>query len=141
MGLTPRGQTPPRDPSQDTATRAEVLNQAQRMLVALNAGGALALLTLVQAVWNKWPSVSLESVLDGVIWLLVGAILVPIAGVVRYVNALLRISFRPFRNPVWYLIMLLYVFSGGCFVYGVYNAVDGGYRALPAKQAGVAENG
>ena len=67
-----RRQPPQRSPSQDTATRAEVLNQAQRILVTLNAGGAVALLTFVKAVWIDWPAESLALVLDGVIWLLVG---------------------------------------------------------------------
>ena len=135
MDSPPQDTAPARDPSQDTATRSEVLNQAQRMLVALNAGGVLALLTLVQAVWENWPAESLDLVLDGVFWLLLGAILVPLVGVVRYVNGLLRISFKPFRNPVWYAIMLLYIASGFCFVYGSYHAVDGGYRALEVQQA------
>ena len=128
--------TTPRDPSQDTAIRSDILNQAQRMLVTLNAGGALALLALVQSVWNDWPPESLNSVLNGVIWLLAGAIAVPVVGVIRYINNLRPSSFRPFRNPVWYLIMILYLASGGCFVSGIYHAVDGGYVALEAKKDG-----
>ncbi len=132
--------TTPRDPSQDTAIRSDILNQAQRMLVTLNAGGALALLALVQSVWNDWPSESLNSVLNGVLWLLGGAIAVPVVGVIRYINNLRPSSFQPFRNPVWYGIMALYVASGVCFVVGVYNAVDGGFVALEAKTDSITQN-
>lgn len=122
-----------RDPSQDTATRSEILNQALKMLLALNAGGALALLTWVQAVWGQWPDKSLEGVLNGVVWLLVGALLVPAIAVVRYINGLLPISFQPFRNPVWYLINLMFVAAGICFFMGVLDAVQAGYWAIEQK--------
>jgi hypothetical protein len=108
-----------RDPSTDTATRSAIENEASKVLALINGGGAAAFAALLQAVWDKWEPVSRAMVIDGIGFMLLGLAVVPLTLVLRYINGLLAMSYRPFRNPLWYVILLPYLapwssFWSGC---------------------------
>ena len=96
-------------PSTDTATRSAIENEAAKILALINGGGAAALASLLQAVWDKWGPVARSMVIDGIGYMLIGLAVVPLTLVLRYINGLLGMSFRPFRNPLWYVILLSYL--------------------------------
>lgn len=118
-----------RDLSADTATRSAVQNEASKILALINGGGAAALATLLQAVWDKWEPEPRGMVITGTRFLLIGLAVVPVTLVLRYINGLLPWSFRPFRNPLWYLIILSYAISLALFVMGMWWAIDGASSA------------
>jgi hypothetical protein len=104
-----------RDPSTDTATRSEIENEASKILALINGGGAAALAALLQAVCDKWEPVSRGKVIDGIGFMLV----------LRYINGLLTMSYRPFRNPLWYVILLSYLAPVVLFLTGMWYAIEG----------------
>jgi hypothetical protein len=77
---------PRRDPSTETATRSVIQNEASKILALINGGGAAALATLLQAVWDKWDPVSRGMVITGIRFLLFGLAAVPVTLVLRYIN-------------------------------------------------------
>jgi hypothetical protein len=120
---------PRRDPSADTATRSAIQNEASKILALINGGGAAALAALLQAVWDKWEPVSRGMVITGIRFLLIGLAVVPVTLVLRYINGLRPVSYRAFRNPFWYLIILSYAVSLALFVIGMWWATDGAQLA------------
>ena len=118
-----------RDLSTDTATRSAIENEASKILALINGGGAAALAALLQAVWDKWEPVSRGMVIDGIRFMLIGLAVVPLTLVLRYINGLLAISYRPFRNPLWYFILLSYLAPVVLFLVGMWWATDGAQMA------------
>lgn len=114
-----------RDPSADTATRSVIQNEASKILALINGGGAAALATLLQAIWGEWGPEPRGMVITGIWFLLIGLAAVPVTLVLRYINGLLPQSFRPFLNPLWYLIILSYAVSMAFFIWGMWWAMNG----------------
>jgi hypothetical protein len=114
-----------RDPSADTAERSAIQNEASKVLALINGGGAAALATLLQAVWGKWGPVPRGMLITGIMFLLCGLAVVPVTFVLRYINRLTKRSYKPFRNPLWYVINLTHAVSLALFLWGMWWAVDG----------------
>ena len=97
------------------------------MLALINGGGAAALATLLQAVWDEWEPASRGMVITGIGFLLGGLAVVPVTFVLRYVNRLnvTRRSYRPLRNWLWWVIMASYAATVILFIIGMWWAMDG----------------
>jgi hypothetical protein len=117
--------TPRRDPSAETAIRSTIQNEASKILALINGGGAVSLAALLQAVWDIWEPASRGLVISGIRCLLVGLAVVPVTLVLRYINGLLQRSHKPWRNPLWYVILLTYAITVALFVIGMYLATEG----------------
>lgn len=103
----------------DMATRSTIQNEASKILAIINGGGAVALATFMQAVWDKWDVAPRGLLITALSYLTFGLAVVPVTLVLRYVNGLLSESYSPFRNPWWYAIIVTYFASVVCFLMGM----------------------
>ncbi len=116
-----------------TSIRATIYSEGTKGLLLINAGGAAAVLTLLQAMWDKWPSDTLMFEVRGVVACLVGVLIVPFNTFLRYYNSLRTEKIReyyPLKDWVWWVITALYFLSLVSFISGMGLAVYGAHLAV-----------
>ena len=117
-----------------TEHRAEILNQAFRGLLAIQGGGAVALLAFLQATGDKNPALS-KVILIGILFLVVGLALAVLFMTFRY-----HTSLEDQRgNPKWkdwrrWVFRFLYG-SVASFVIAMLVLIIGAFRTLPEEKS------
>ena len=119
-----------------TELRSQMLNEGTKGLFIMNGGGAIALATWLQAIWDKpWASPMLCWQLWGMAAFAAGigvAVAVPLA---RYLGSLHKNTHTPRKNPWWWAYIVATIFSILSFAVGSGLVVRGGFAALPTVTA------
>ena len=114
-----------------TEVRAEILNESTRTLVLINGGGAVAVATWLQAVWEKtWAHSMLRPQVLGSAILLLGVAFAALCPFIRYVSFFHRNTLEPFRNPWWWVNAVASALSLFSFIAGMSFVVGGAWCAL-----------
>ena len=111
--------------------RADLLNRGYKGLAWINAGGAAALTTWVQAVWDKPSALAMRPwLLSGITILLFGLVSGSCIFLVQHRAFLSRAQGDPIPSNSSAAERALIVAAVTCFVVGMAAAVIGAFRAL-----------
>lgn len=111
--------------------RSETLLQGFKGLTLINAGGAAALATWLQAIWDQSSAAPMRIwLLVGVATLLLGTAVSACTFVTRYMAFFHANSNKPRSNPWWWAMLACIGVALLLFIVGMGFAVYGGLRAL-----------
>lgn len=117
-----------------TGLRAQMLNEGTKGLFIMNGGGAIALATWLQAVWDKpWASPMLCWQLWGMAAFAAGIAVAAVIPIARYLGSLHGNTLTPLKNPWWWVYIVANVSSILLFAVGSSLVVGGGFAALSLK--------
>ncbi len=117
-----------------TNTRAQILNEGSKGLVLINGGGAAALATFAQAIWDKSDAAPMRWwLLFGICWLLLGTASASTIFLTRYFGSLHPNTTTPNKNPWWLAQLIVTILSVVLFIIGMGVAVAGGFIALCSR--------
>ncbi len=121
-----------------TDVKNQILMEGMKGLFLINGGGAVALATWLQAVWEKpWAAPMLPWLLCAMAAFAFGVLFGAFVPLWRYLVFLHRNTLTPHKNPWWWAHVLTSVLSILSFAVASGFVVKGGYEALP-KQTVVA---
>ena len=114
-----------------TEIRSEILNEAFKGLVLVNAGGAIATATLLQRMWDQdgWRGEPRFFLIVATVPPLIGIGCALLATIFRYVNSLRGKPSEQLPNCWWATILGLQLSSVAAFVIGMLLAVCAALKA------------
>lgn len=119
-----------------TQVRAEALNHSARGLLIINGGGAIAVATWLQAVWDEpWATPMLSAQVFGAQWLIFGCLAAAVCPFLRYASGMHKNALTPFKNPVWWAHASATALSALFFLIGMLCVLHGARLALPVTSA------
>jgi hypothetical protein len=115
----------------ETELRSGMLTEAAKSFGLINGGGAVALGSLLQALWpNPMLTYWKGMLLLGIGWMAAGVVFSAIQPVLRYFTSMDPRSYKFRGSPWWWWHMAAVVASVLCFVIGCALAVAGGRWSL-----------
>lgn len=114
-----------------TVVKNELFVESVKGLFLMNGGGAIALATWMQAVWEKdWSRPMLEMHLWGMAGFGVGVFAAGVSLLARFLAFYHPKTNTPLENPVWWVHVVASVFSIVAFGVAILLVVKGGFAAL-----------
>lgn len=125
-----------------TDAKSEVLVEGMRGLFLVNGGGAVALATWLQAVWDKpWAAPMLWWHLCAMAAFAFGVFLGAFVPLWRYLAFLHPNTLTPTKNPWWWAHVVTTMLSILCFAVASGLVVKGGFEGMPNPHCGSAQPG
>jgi len=114
----------------------ELFVESIKGLFLMNGGGAVALATWLQAVWEKeWAAPMLEPQLWGMAMFGLGVLLAGLSFFARFLAFYHPNTEHPLRNPIWWLHTVASGLSMVSFGIAIFLVVKGGFAALECAAA------
>lgn len=109
----------------------ELFVESIKGLFLMNGGGALALATWLQAVWEKeWASPMLELQIWAMAMFGLGVFLAGLSFFARFLAFYHPKTASPLQNPIWWLHTVASGLSVISFAVAIFLVVKGGFAAL-----------
>jgi hypothetical protein len=119
-----------------TEVKNQILSEGIKGLFLINGGGAVALATWLQAVWDKpWAAPMLTWQLYGMSVYALGVFFGAFSPLARYLVFLHKNTNTPTKNPWWWTHIAATVLSILCFAVASGFVVRGGLVALENRAA------
>lgn len=119
-----------------TEVKNELFIESIKGLFLMNGGGAVALATWLQAVWDKeWSRPMLEWHLWGMGSFGFGVFAAGVSFVARFLVFYHPKTLTPLKNPIWWVHVVASLLSIVAFGVAAILVVKGGFAALALKQA------
>lgn len=114
----------------------ELFIESIKGLFLMNGGGAVALATWLQAIWEKeWATPMLKWQLWGMASFAVGVSLAGVAFFARFLAFYHPKALVPLKNPVWWVHVAASTLSVMAFAIAMGLVVKGGFVTLECRQS------
>src|SRR5262245_61388425 len=119
-----------------TEVKNQLLSEGIKGLFLINGGGAVALATWLQAVWDRsWAGPMLTWQLYGMGVYALGVFFGALSPLARYLVFLHKNTNTPTKNPWWWTHLAVTILSTLCFALASALVVKGGFVALESRAA------